>query len=275
MSVIKPLDREALRAEFESAVPFRFVAIDSFLRDDFAREVAAAYPTFEEAERLGFGFKAVNERKKVQITDVSRFPEPVKRLHDALASEAFLSDLSAITGIPCLLADPTLSGGGIHVTGPHGRLDVHVDFNLLGTTPEQYRRLNLLVYLNPEWDERWAGELELWDRDVKRCRQRYAPLLNRCVIFETSDISFHGVAPLTCPPTAARKSFAAYYYTIEPPPAHHGGHGTIFRARPDERVRRYVLMPAERLQRRVSGRIRSGLRLARRAAGRAKRALTK
>ena len=46
-----------------------------------------------------------------------------------------------------------------------------------------------------------------------------------------------------------RKSFAAYYYTKEAPPGWDGvKHSTLFRARPDERFRRYVLMPAERLK---------------------------
>jgi len=253
-SVIRPFDVAALHEQFRTATPFPFVAIENFLDPAFAREVAAAYPTFESAKALGFAFNAVNERKKVQITDRDLFPPAVRRLSDALASQPFLDQLSAITGIPKLLADDALFGGGIHVTGPHGRLDVHVDFNLLG---DLHRRLNLLIYLNPDWDEGWGGHVELWDRDVKVCVRQFAPVLNRCVIFETSDISFHGVAPLTCPPHEVRRSFATYYYTAEAPPSFDAQHGTIFRARPDERLRGYVLMPAEQLQREVAGRFRS------------------
>jgi len=246
--------------------------IEGFLEPSFAAEVAAAYPTFETAKAMGFAFNAVNERKKVQVTERARFPDAVGRLSDALASEAFLAQLGAITGIPKLLADHRLFGGGIHVTGPHGRLDVHVDFNILeyGDDPKLFRRLNLLLYLNPEWNEEWGGQVEFWDRDVKRCVTRYVPSLNRCVVFETSDISFHGVAPLTCPPTHARRSFAAYYYTREPASADApAAHSTIFRARPDERMREYVLMPAERLQRSVSAGLQTAKRRVRRLIGRA------
>jgi Rps23 Pro-64 3,4-dihydroxylase Tpa1-like proline 4-hydroxylase len=105
-------------------------------------------------------FQAVNERKKVQISDASRFPPAVRKLHEALASPEFLADVSYITGIPRLLADPKLAGGGIHVTGPHGRLDVHVDFNLMEANG-WHRRLNILVYLNPVWKPGWGGEIEL------------------------------------------------------------------------------------------------------------------
>lgn len=250
MSVIRPLDIEELRRQFDEAEPFRHLCIDDFLEPAFALEVAAAYPSFESALAGGHAFNYVNERKKVQVTDSSKFPAPVERLHEAISSQEFRDQLSRITGIPKLLADPALIGGGMHVTGPHGRLDVHVDFNYVEDR-QLHRRLNILVYLNPEWHHDWGGEVELWDRDVRRCYVSLKPVLGRCVIFETSEISFHGVTALTCPDGFARKSFAAYYYTREAPPQWDGkAHSTVFRARPDERLRGYVLMPAEKLQRR-------------------------
>jgi Rps23 Pro-64 3,4-dihydroxylase Tpa1-like proline 4-hydroxylase len=253
--VIAPLEIDRLRDAFRSAKPFPFVVLEDFLDPDFAREVSASYPTFEEARERGFSFHFVNERRKVQVTDMSWFPDPVRRLAEAISSETLLDRLSAITGIPNLLADRDLVGGGMHVTGPRGRLDVHVDFNAM---PERglYRRLNILIYLNPEWRDGWGGNLELWDRDVRRCHHSFVPRLNRCVVFETSDASYHGVSAVRCPPGVERRSFAAYYYTREPPSEWDGSvHGTIFRARPDERFRGYVLMPAERLRRDVQDRL--------------------
>lgn len=249
MSVIRPLDLPELRRQFDTAEPFRHLCIDEFLEPGFAREVAAAYPSFETALQRGFSFDYVNERKKVQVTDSSQFPEPVARLHEAISSQEFRDQLSTVTGIPRLLADDELVGGGMHVTGPHGRLDVHVDFNYVADR-KLHRRLNILVYLNPQWNHDWGGEVELWDRDVRRCYQALRPVLGRCVIFETSELSFHGVAAVQCPEGVERKSFAAYYYTREAPAGWDGvEHSTVFRARPDERLRGYVLMPAERLQR--------------------------
>src|SRR5262249_52450765 len=152
-----------------------------------------------------------------QITDTKLFPEPVARLNDALASPEFLADLSYITGIPGLLADSALAGGGIHVTGPGGRLDVPVGFNYIEDR-KLHRRLNLLLYLNPVWDEQWGGHIQLWDKDVSACEAAFVPALNRCVIFETSDLSFHGVTPVTSAAPYPRQSFATYYYTREAPP---------------------------------------------------------
>ncbi len=255
MSVIRPFDIDELRAQFHAAEPFRHICIDDFLEPDFAQEVSEAYPSFQTALQRGFSFNYVNERKKVQVTDSSKFPEPVARLHDAISSQEFRDQLSEVTGIPRLLADAELVGGGMHVTGSHGRLDVHVDFNYLAER-KIHRRLNILVYLNPEWKLHWGGQVELWDRDVQRCYHTLRPIQGRCVIFETSEISYHGVAAVTCPEGVERKSFAAYYYTKEPPAGWDGTeHSTVFRARPDERLRGYVLMPAEKLQRQLEMRV--------------------
>jgi Rps23 Pro-64 3,4-dihydroxylase Tpa1-like proline 4-hydroxylase len=249
--VLKPIDTAKLRDQFNNAQPFRWLEIRNFLEDDFARACAAAYPSFDESRTQGKEFKAVNERRKVQITDSSKFPAPVKTLSDALASPEFLKQLEEITGIPKLLADDQLMGGGIHVTGPHGRLDVHVDFNYVEER-DYHRRLNILIYMNPVWKDEWGGEIELWDREVKKRHHAFLPELNRCVLFETNQISYHGVSPVTCPPDMQRKSFAAYYYTREAPSDWKGEkHDTVFRARPEEVFRGKVLMPLETAQRRV------------------------
>lgn len=248
-SIIRSIDLDGVRSRYQSAQPFPFFVIDNFLSEDFAQEVLDAYPTYDQARQMGgIEFAAVNERLKIQITDSGSFPSPVKRLSDALSSRDFLQKMEYITGIPRLLADPAFNGGGMHLSGPGGRLDVHVDFNLLNGG-KLHRRLNILVYLNRTWDKAWGGEIELWDREVKNCAHSLAPLFNRCVVFETSDISFHGVRPITCPVGNVRRSFAAYYYTEEAPAAWDGrSHSTIFRARPDEKVRGAILMPAERLR---------------------------
>jgi hypothetical protein len=250
--VLRPLDREALRGQFGTGRPFPFVKVENLLEPDFAAEVARAYPSFERATEHGRTFTALNENRKVQITDPRLFPDPVRRLNEALAAPAFLADLSYITGIPDLLADPELDGGGMHLTGAGGRLDVHVDFNYLKQR-RLHRRINLLLYLNPDWDEGWGGQVQLWDREVKHCEHAFAPVLNRCIIFETSDISFHGVTPISAAAPCARRSFAAYYYTVAAPARWEGTvHSTIFRARPEEVLRGYLLMPAQHLQHRLT-----------------------
>ena len=249
--IVSELKRELLRDQYRSSNPFPFVKIDNFLDPVFAREVCGAFPSFETATGQGMTFKTVNEKKKIQVTDSSLFPRPVARLNEAISSKKFLDDLSFITGIPSLVADEKLLGGGMHLTGPGGRLDVHVDFNYIEDR-QLHRRINLLLYLNPTWQDEWGGELQLWDRDVKRCEAAFAPVFNRCVIFETSEISFHGVVPVSPNAPMPRQSFATYYYTREAPANWTGvSHGTIFKARPDETARGLIMMPAEVAKHRV------------------------
>jgi Rps23 Pro-64 3,4-dihydroxylase Tpa1-like proline 4-hydroxylase len=259
MTPLNPIDREALRARARSARPFPNVRIDDFLEESFAEEVNAAFPSFEGATRVGRIFRSVNERGKVQVTDARTFAEPLARLNRALAAPEFLDLLSYAFDIPDLVGDAELVGGGIHQTGPRGHLDVHVDFNFIKGRG-LYRRLNILVYFNKDWQPEWGGDVELWDSEVRNCVHSFGPVFNRCVIFETSAVSFHGVTAVRCPEGRVRQSFAAYYYTAEAPPHWSDQEqDTVFRARPDERFKGAVLMPMERAR----WRLREALRGAR------------
>ena len=266
-SLLNEIDFEALQRQMRDAPGFPHFCIDNFLDEAFAREVHAAFPSYAVAETMGQSFSAVNEFRKVQITDSSKFAPAILRLHELLASDEFVANMAFASGIPDLVADPGLAGGGIHETNQGGRLDVHVDFNFneeLGL----YRRLNVLVYFNPDWKEAYGGYLDLWDKDVKHCLGRYAPTFNRAAGFATSTLSWHGVTPVTCPPGETRKSFAVYYYSAEPPPGWDGvKRSTVFRARPDEYWKGAVAMPAENALRAGRNTVASVKRGARRLLG--------
>jgi 2-oxoglutarate-Fe(II)-dependent oxygenase superfamily protein len=256
---LNPIDQEALRAQVRASKYFPNFCVDNFLQDKFIREVVDSYPSYSESLQRGQTFRAVNERGKVQISDSKTFAAPIAKLNEVLASPEFLALLSYVMDIPDLIADPELVGGGIHQTGPRGRLDVHVDFNYIEAR-DLYRRLNILLYLNEGWQEEWGGDIELWDPEVKICHQRLSPIFNRCVVFETNEISYHGVTAVNCPAGIARRSFAAYYYTKVAPPHWNGqSHSTIFRSRPNEVLKGAVLMPAEKAQDWVRGRIAGAL----------------
>ena len=246
---INPIDADALREQVRVAKPFKNFMIENFLEESFANEVHDAFPSFAEAQELGKNTAdSVNEQNKYQVTDSRLFKPALAKLHETLATPQFLKLLSHVFDIPNLLADPELLGGGIHQTGPRGHLDVHVDFNFI-KEEKLYRRLNILIYFNKDWQEDWGGNVELWDEDVKHCVHSFPPSFNRCVIFETNEISYHGVTAVKCPEGNARKSFAGYYYTTEVPEWWDGKyHTTRFKARPDEKLKGAVLMPAEKVK---------------------------
>lgn len=245
---INPIDLDRLGAAAQTAVPFPHFFIDNFLQAEFAEEVAACFPSSKQVQQVGKSFNAVNERGKTQVTDTQHFPPAIQKLNEVLAAPQWLGHLSDVMAIPNLLADDSLAGGGIHQTGPRGHLDVHVDFNFL-EEKQLHRRLNILIYFNKHWQEEWGGNIELWDREVKQCHHSFSPIFNRCVVFATNDISFHGVTRVKTPPGITRNSFAAYYYTREAPPEWTGkAHSTIFKARPNESLKGNVLMPLEKLR---------------------------
>jgi len=254
--LLNPIDQDALRAHVRKSKPVPNFVIDNFLKLDFAQRVAEAFPPYQQALAVGRSFQAVNEKGKVQVTDSAQFPEPIRQLNELLAAPELLGLLSYALDIPELLADSQLVGGGMHQTAARGHLDVHVDFNFLEER-QWHRRANLLIFFNREWSAEWGGEFELWDAEVKVRHHAHLPIFNRCVVFETNEISFHGVSAVKCPPGQARKSFAAYYYTAAAP-AHWGGqsHSTIFRARPDEFLKGTVAMPAEKAKRWFHGALR-------------------
>jgi len=250
-SLINPINKVKFQKDFLLKEPFSYFCIDNFLNEDFANDVHDSFPSYLDAQKLGKEFAAVNEKRKVQITDSSLYPPAIRKLSDLLASEEYLQMWSELTGIPDLLADLSLRGGGIHETNTGGHLDVHVDFNYNDKT-KSYRRLNILIYFNKDWKIEYGGYLDIWDKDIKKCYGSFSPKFNRACGFITSEISFHGVTPLNCPSNIVRKSFAAYYYTKTMPEWWEGEeHSTIFKARPNERLKGRILMPVEKIRKRI------------------------
>ena len=202
--------------KYVTAEPFPHIVLDNFLPDKVIKEVLSGLvdPTKVEAAEDTTTYNQTSFRKAHITTDwFDKLGAPVENLFYQLNSPAFLEFLEALTGIEGLIPDPYLKGGGVHMIGPGGFLKIHADFNWHQKLKLD-RRINFLLYLNPEWKEEYGGQLELWDTGMKSCQKKVLPISNRCVIFSTTDYSYHGHPdPLKCPEGMYRTSLALYYYS--------------------------------------------------------------
>jgi len=205
--------------------PFPHIVLDNFINNTIAMQC------FEELKTTDYWQTEDSNNSYMKPHQVSKWFTPwddvslgnlkilTPTVYNTLQyfnSKLFLSYLEDLTGIQGLMGDTGFSGGGAHKIRTGGKLSLHVDFNIHSET-KRFRVLNLLLYLNPQWEKEWEGALELWDLDNKKLTDKIYPIFNRAVIFTLSDKSVHGhPVPLKTPEGIERYSLALYYYIEEP-----------------------------------------------------------
>ena len=212
---------------YQSGEPYHHICIDNFLPAEVIAGVAKDLASLPDAER---SFEAAQERFKSQYNP-DRLPSYTRHLFQAFNSRAFLLFLEEMTGIKGLIPDPYFIGAGIHRTLTGGHLDIHADFNVHGQMKLE-RRLNVLVYLNPDWKEEYGGSFEIWDKQMTTKMASFVPIQNRMVCFSTASDTFHGnPEPVNHPDGTPRQSIALYYYTATWDSSRKQ-HSTLFKPRP-------------------------------------------
>lgn len=208
--------------DYKLMSPFPHMYIDDLFPLDVLHSVIAEIPDKPPAKDgcIQNGQRCFNsgvEKSKNAIDNDIYHGPATAALFAFLKSSMFIKFLEKLTGIEDIIPDPHYRGAGIHQTLTGGFLDIHADFNRYQRY-DLHRRVNVLLYLNPNWNESWGGDLELWSRDLKRCEVKLAPTLGRMVVFSSTDFSYHGhQEPLRCPEDRSRRSLAMYYYTRSRP----------------------------------------------------------
>jgi len=208
---LKKLAKEKAQ-EYQAAAPFPNIVFHDFFDPQMLDKVLDEFPDLSQTKDIE-KFDDYNQ-KKLATKGEATFGEMTKLLVHYLNSEPVLDFIQELAGIKeKLIPDPYFEGGGYHEIKPGGVLKVHTDFSTNRLTNLD-RRLNLLIYLNKDWEEVYGGHFELWKKAMSKCEKKIIPIFNTVAMFSTIPLSNHGHPnPLTCPPDRSRKSLALYYYS--------------------------------------------------------------
>lgn len=213
---------------FRRAKPYKHIVFENFLSPDSAILLNQEFPPLNSMRK---SYKGLNE-KKTEDSSFDLLHPSFGELRAELDSSEFRLIVERISGIQNCFSTDDAMGAGLHQGENGSFLDIHIDFNI-HHEKEIYRRLNLLIFLNKDWDTKWGGETEMWDANMTHCEQSYAPLFNRALLFETNEISYHGYSAIHVPEGVTRKSFFCYYYTKDHPnPVKY--HDTMFKSKPSD-----------------------------------------
>ena len=215
---------KALSAAYATSVNYPNIVLDNFLDPTVlmavANEAKVLTQNYEE-ESWRFGTPDYHEDQilKLGIRELNKMTPVMELVCAYMNSPEFVQVMRNLTGIQDLVSDWSLEGGGFHVTYPGGKLGVHHDFNYKDDMApvRMYRKVNLLIYLNEDWDSSWGGSLELWDQDLTGAFKVIDLIQNRAVIFNSDNAPHGHPEPLACPVGESRRSLAFYYYSPTPP----------------------------------------------------------
>ena len=198
---------DLLSDEFNTNNPFNHIVIDDFLNTQYAEELQEKFPS-----NYDNWHKYCNPIEyKYAFDDINSLDATIKDYFYLLSCPQFVTIMNKLTKINNLEMDPFLHGAGLHAHGRYGKLDIHLDYEKHPFCNKE-RRINIILFLNKEWNTRWNGANELWNNNVTKCMKKTEIKFNRAIIFQTNDVSWHGMPEkVLCPENIFRKSLAYYY----------------------------------------------------------------
>jgi hypothetical protein len=218
-----------LSIDFQNGFPYKHIVLDNFLKPEIAQSL---YENFPAVDKLHKHYDGLNE-KKSEGSNFEDFHPVFGQLRQEVMSAQMGKWMEKVTGINGVFVTDDKLGTGLHQGGNGSFLDIHVDFSI-HHLKNVHRRLNMLIYLNGNWKEEYGGGMEMWNADMSKMEKMVMPLLNRCLIFETNQISYHGYSKINLPEGETRKSFYTYFYTPLTEEDKVKYHDTIFKPKPQD-----------------------------------------
>ncbi len=225
---------DLLSDEFQASneeVGVRYCVVDNFLPIDLAEQISGAFPDLGSM-RLMDSFR----EKKLTSKNFDECDPLLGEVTFALQDRRVIALVERITNIKNQVPDPSLYAGGLSAMCKGHFLGPHIDNSHDGSR-KYYRTLNLLYYVTPQWSLESGGNLELWDKLVRR-NATIVSCFNRLVIMETTPVSWHSVSEVRT--DKVRKCISNYYFSLRAPTGRGYFNVTSFSARPEQSVRRIL-----------------------------------
>ena len=213
MKYINKKNLTASLKNFADNKPFDHCIIENFFTEKIALQLEKEFPEFKS--EIWHQYNSGIEIKKV-CNNWNVFPPLTYKIFEFLNSTEFTNIIQEnILPNKKLFADIGLNGGGWHIHKRGGKLNTHLDYSLHPKLDLQ-RKLNIIIYLNSNWENSWGGDLGLWSNSSDQDTgddvpgdliKSIEPKFNRAIIFDTTQNSWHGLPePLNCPKNEFRKS---------------------------------------------------------------------
>ena len=224
---LEPL-RDTLRAEFARPGRIRSCVIDELLPPELASEISQRFPQPTELTH-----RATLREDKYVSAQLNQHDPIIEELTFAFQEPPVVSLVSEITGLKELFPDAQLYAGGISAMPRGCFLNPHLD-NSHDADKKNYRVVNLLYYVSPNWEESHGGNLELWDDGIAHPPRVVVSRFNRLVLMGTHKSSLHSVNPVRH--EGVRLCVSNYYFSPRSPETEEYFHATSFRGRPEQKA---------------------------------------
>lgn len=209
-SLFQPARQAALHQQLQQALPFPHLVLEGIFNPRLLELVIEEFDTLSAAGWTDVKSSYESTRRSTLGTRLG----PASQLYFDIVNSGWYTEwLSAVIGVPYLLPDPKLFGGGLHESKPGASFAVHRDFTYHRHVGLR-NQMVMITYLNKGWQPEWGSSLELWDQDRKACVTRVQPEFGHTLIMPHGPTSYHGhPTPMQTPDGRSRRSVAAYFYT--------------------------------------------------------------
>ncbi|WP_036227524.1 2OG-Fe(II) oxygenase [Mesoflavibacter zeaxanthinifaciens] len=229
-----------------------FFFIDDLLPEDLALKLNDIFPKEEDMRCL----KSLREYKFISA-QMNKHNSLLEKVLYAFQDERIISEISKITDIKNLYADPCLYAGGLSMMRKDNFLKPHLD-NSHDANRARWRVLNLLYYVSPDWKLENGGNLEIWPNGTGGKQITIESKFNRLAVMATHDHSWHSVSKVVV--NKSRKCISNYYFSDYPLKDNDKFHVTTFRGRPNEFITNLILKSDSKLRMLIRKIFKNGIR---------------